>query len=100
LQGFRNWFYRVYDKTLDDGSKVTRSEIHSKEAVEVPAFLSLASGSMGYVQVMNLVQGTVHQMDNAVNRIGDIERAMSRMAAKFEKFEAFEKLLLKRSEQE
>jgi len=100
LQGFRNWFYRVYDKTLDDGSKVTRSEIHSKESVEVPAFLSLASGSMSYVQVMNLVQGTVHQMDNAVNRIGDIERAMSRMATKFEKFEAFEKLLQKRSEQE
>jgi len=87
LQGFRNWFYRVYDKELDDGSKVIRSEIHSKEAVEVPAFLTMASGSMSYVQVMNLVQGTAFQMDNAVNRIGDIERAMSRMAKNFEDIE-------------
>ena len=84
LQGFRNWFYRVYDKTLNDGSNVIRSEIHSKEAVEVPAFLTMASGSMSYVHVMNLVQGTAHQMDNAVNRLSDLERALVRMASNFD----------------
>lgn len=34
---------------------------------------------------MNLAQGTVVQLDNAVGRIGDIERAMSRMAKNFER---------------
>lgn len=87
LQGFKTWFYRVYDKVLDDGSQVIRSEIHSKEAKDLDSFLSMASGSMSYVQVMNLVQNVAMAMNNSVSRLTDLERAMVRMASNFDSIE-------------
>ena len=82
LLGFKRWLYRVYDKVLDDGRCVVRSEVHGVggEGFGVEAFLSLASGSMSYVQVMNMVQATAFQLDNAVARIGGLERAVAALA--------------------
>lgn len=52
VQGFMNWFARVYDKK---SMGVLREEIHSREERSLEEFISLVDGSLTSVQVMNFL---------------------------------------------
>ena len=52
VQGFMNWFARVYDKK---SLGVLREEIHSREERSLEEFISLVDGSLTSVQVMNFL---------------------------------------------
>lgn len=76
LQGFRNWFARVYQK---EELGVLREEIHSRDEKSLEQFVHLVDGSLTSVQVMNFLEMVVRSVNESqainidmVKRLGSL----------------------------
>ena len=76
LQGFKNWFSRVYEK---EELGVLREEIHSREEKSLEEFVSLASGGMTSVQVLNYLAMVVASLNNQVGINTDMVKRIGKL---------------------
>ena len=77
LQGFRQWFARVYEK---EGLGVLREEIHSRDERSIEEFIGLVDGSLTSVQVMNFLEMVVRNVNSLQAANTDLIKAVGRLA--------------------
>jgi hypothetical protein len=76
LQGFKNWFARVYEK---EGLGVLREEIHSAEERTIEQFVGLCDGSMTTIQVMQHLELVVRSLNTAMAINSDMVKVVGRL---------------------
>lgn len=81
LQGFHNWFARVYEK---EGLGVLREEIHSIDERSLEQFVGLCDGSMTSVQVMQHLELVTRSLNTAQAVNADMVRVIGRLTDRVE----------------
>lgn len=76
LQGFKNWFARVYEK---EELGVMREEIHSREEKTLEEFVTLASGGMTSVQILNYLGLVTTSLNNQTKVSVDIIKELGKL---------------------
>ena len=77
VQGFSQWFARVYDKKL-----FVREEIHSREEKSLEEFIALVDGSLTSVQVMNFLDVLSRNINSLQASNFELARRVAQLADK------------------
>lgn len=79
VQGFSQWFARVYDKKPFG---VLREEIHSREEKSLEKFIALVDGSLTSVQVMNFLDVLSRNINSLQASNFELARRVAQLADK------------------